>query len=95
VNFEGRSVAIVTSTHREAGASRMKQGMQLAAGGGAMGSLIGTVAGGKKGFFLGAGLGAAGGIVVQALRGPAAVRLPAESLLLFTLQSPITVETAY
>ncbi|HWP84988.1 MAG TPA: hypothetical protein VNN17_07355, partial [Terriglobia bacterium] len=67
----------------------------LLAGGGAIGTVIGAVAGGGVGFLLGSSVGAAGGAVLQMVRGPQPVRIPAESLMLFTVQSPIHVEVSY
>lgn len=93
LNFDGKSVAVLTSTHQEAGGSRGRQTATYTGGGGALGTLFGAMAGGSPGFLIGAAIGAAGGAVVQAVRGPDPVRIPAESLLLFTLQSPITLDT--
>jgi len=92
LNFEGRSVAIRTSTHRESGASRDKQTAIFSGGGAVAGTIIGTIAGGP---LLGAGLGAASGAVYQAVRGSEQVQIPAESLLIFTLQAPITVDLGF
>lgn len=95
INFNGRSVALLTSSHQEMGDSRGKQTALLAGGGGAIGTVIGAVAGGGVGFLLGSSVGAAGGAVLQMVRGPQPVRIPAESLMLFTVQSPIHVEVSY
>jgi len=93
LNFDGKSVAVLSSTHQETGGSRGKQTATYAGGGGALGTLLGAIAGGSPGFLIGAGIGAAGGAVVQVVRGPEPVRIPAESLMLFTLQSPISLDT--
>lgn len=95
LNFDGRSVGVLTSAHQEMGGSRGKETAMYAGGGGAIGTVIGTIAGGGVGFLLGSSIGAAGGAVVQAVRGPQPVRIPAESLMLFTVQSPVNVEVAY
>lgn len=95
LNFGGHSVAVLTSAHQELGDSRGKQTAMLTGGGGALGTVIGAIAGGGVGFLLGSSIGAAGGAVVQAVRGPQPVRIPAESLMLFTVQSPVNVEVAY
>ncbi|MBI2819171.1 MAG: hypothetical protein HYX73_04260 [Acidobacteria bacterium] len=95
LNFNGRSVGVLTSAHQEMGGSRGKETAMFAGGGGAIGTVIGTIAGGGVGFLLGSSIGAAGGAVVQAVRGPQPVRIPAESLMLFTVQSPVNVEVAY
>ena len=95
LNFDGRSVGILTSAHQEMGGSRGKQTAMFAGGGGALGTLIGTIAGGGVGFLIGSSVGAASGAVVQAVRGAEPVRIPAESLMLFTVQSPVSLELAY
>jgi hypothetical protein len=88
INFEGKSVPIRTSTYEEGGRSRGKQTAKMSAGTIAVGTLIGAVAGAP---WLGIGIGAAGGAVVQTVRGPGEIRIPAESLLMFTLQAPMSV----
>jgi hypothetical protein len=95
LNFDGKSIAVLTGSHQEQGGSQGKQTATTAGSGGAIGSVIGAIAGGPPGFIIGAGIGAASGAVVQMVRGPEPVRIPAESLMLFTLQSPISVEVAY
>jgi len=40
-------------------------------------------------------MGAAGGAVAQVVRGRDPLTIPAESLVLFTLQSPLTFEGEY
>ena len=95
INFDGKSVAILTSTYQEQGNARGKQTATFTGGGGLLGTLLGAVAGGTPGWLIGAGVGAAGGAVVQAVRGPQPVRIPAESLMLFTLLSPITLDAQY
>ncbi len=95
INFDSKSVAILTSTYQEQGNARGKQTAIFAGGGGLLGTLLGAMAGGNPEWLIGAGVGAAGGAVVQAVRGPQPVRIPAESLMLFTLLSPITLDVQY
>ncbi len=89
LNFLGKSVAIRTSTYQEGGISRGRQTAKIAGGATALGTVIGMVGGAP---WLGAGLGAAAGMVVQTVRGPGQIRIPAESLLMFTLQSPLPMD---
>lgn len=91
LNFAGQSFAIQTSVYQETSVSRGKDTAKLAGIGSVLGSIVGAVAGGKKGTFIGAGIGAAGGAATQTIKGNANVRIPAESIVLFTLQSPIEV----
>ena len=95
LNFDGRSVGILTSVHQEQGGARGKQTAMFAGGGGALGTVIGTIVGGGVGLLIGSGIGAAGGAVVQAVRGAEPLRIPAETLMLFTVQAPVAVEAEY
>lgn len=95
LNFEGKSMGILTSTYQEIGDSKGKQTAKTAAGGGIFGAIFGALTGGKKGALIGSSVGAAGGAVVQVVRGGEPVRIPAESLVIFTLQSPITFESQF
>ena len=90
LNFEGKSVAVQTSAYQEAGASRGKQTAKIAGGATVLGTIVGAVAGAP---WIGVGMGAATGFVVQRVRGPAQIQIPAESLLVFTLLSPLPVES--
>ena len=62
-------------------------------GGSGGGALLGAIAGGGEGALIGAGAGAAAGTVGSALTGKRNVRMPAETTLTFTLQSPITLQS--
>ena len=92
LNFNGKSVAIQTSAYQEASPSRGKETAKIAGAGAVLGTIVGAVAGGKKGALIGAGLGAAGGAAGQAIRGTERIQIPAESLVIFTLQSPVPVD---
>jgi hypothetical protein len=61
-------------------------------GGAALGTIIGAIAGGKKGAAIGVLVGAAGGAGVQVLNRGKDVRVPAETLLTFTLNKPVTLQ---
>jgi hypothetical protein len=87
LNFDGQSVAIQTSAHQEQGASQTKRTAILAGGGTVLGTIIAAVAGG--GILLGSNVGGAAGTVAQAVSGSKDLRIPAEALVMFTLQSPI------
>jgi hypothetical protein len=64
----------------------------LVGGGAAAGTIIGAVAGGAKGATIGALIGAAGGAGVQVLNRGKDVRVPAETLLNFQLNSPVNLQ---
>lgn len=89
VNFDGKSLAIHTSIFQEGSASRSKQTMKIAGGATAIGTVVGLIGGAP---WIGTGVGAAAGMVVQTVRGPAQIRIPAESLVSFTLLSPLPIE---
>jgi hypothetical protein len=88
---DGRTVDIQTSTiTRQARTTKKKDAAKVGIGS-AVGAAIGASAGGGKGAAVGAAAGAgAGGGVVVATRGEPAV-IPSESVLRFTLRSPVTV----
>ena len=92
LNFAGRSITIQTSAFQEAGSSRGRDTAKWAGGGGLAGTIFGAIFGGRTGALVGATVGAAGGTVVQTIRGAKSVSIPAESLVVFTLQSPIAVD---
>ena len=63
-------------------------------GGALLGTIIGAIAGGGKGAAIGAIAGGAGGASAQVLTRGGDVRVPAESILTFRLQQPLTVDVA-
>ena len=87
----GHAVEIVSNTvEREAKATKGKDAAKIGIGSG-VGAAIGAIAGGGKGAAIGAGAGAAAGTgLVLATHGDPAV-IPSESVLEFTLRSPVTV----
>ena len=89
LNFDGKSVTIRTSSHQEGGAPRTKQTAILIGGGAALGTVLGAIGGSP---WLGLRAGAAAGTITNTVRGPGKVRIPAETLLQFTLQSPMPVD---
>ncbi len=60
-------------------------------GGAAVGAVIGAIAGGGKGAAIGAGAGAGAGALTQILTRGKSVRVPAESVLEFRLDSPLRI----
>lgn len=90
LNFDGKSVTVRTSSHQEAGASRTRQSAIIIGGTTVVGTVIGAVAGAP---WLGIRVGATAGMVANTVRGTTShIRIPAEALLVFTLQSPLPVE---
>lgn len=75
----------------EAKTSRGKQTAERAGIGAALGGIIGAIAGGGKGAAIGAGVGAGAGTGVQVATKGQPVRIPSESILNFTLRSPLNI----
>jgi hypothetical protein len=79
--------------HRE-GASRGKNTAEKVGAGSVIGAIIGGIAGGGKGAAIGAAAGGGVGGGVQAATKGQQIKLPSETVLTFTLQSPVTVTPA-
>ena len=90
----GKKYSLQTSQYRKEGSSRGKNTAEKVGGGAVIGTIIGALAGGGKGAAIGAAAGAGVGGGVQAASKSQQIRLPSETVLNFTLQSPITVERA-
>ncbi len=91
--LNGESYAIDTTSQGRSTGSHKKRNATLIGGGAGVGALIGAVAGGGKGAAIGAGTGAAAGTAGAAFTGKKDVTIPAETLLRFTLQSPVRIKT--
>jgi hypothetical protein len=91
VGVKGASIAVTTDSFTtEAQSTKKKDAVRTGVATG-VGALIGGIAGGGKGAAIGAGVGAGAGVGTNlATRGDAAI-IPAESLLEFRLQAPVTV----
>lgn len=94
LDVRGRHIAVVTDTVSKQGAGRGTNTAVKTGGGAVLGTLIGALAGGGKGAAIGAVAGAGAGAGVNAVTRGQQVQLPAETLLNFTLQSPITITTS-
>ena len=84
-------VAVATSTYGVEAKSTVKKDVVR---GGIMtgaGAAIGAIAGGGKGAAIGAGIGAGAGVGTAMATKGAPAEIPAESLVTFTLKSPVTV----
>jgi hypothetical protein len=69
-----------------------KRTAQMVGGGAALGAIIGAIAGGGKGAAIGAGVGAAAGAGTEVLTQGKDVRVPAETILNFTLDEDLHLE---
>jgi BON domain len=90
----GKTYSLQTDQYKKTGSSRGKNTAEKVGGGAVIGSIIGAIAGGGKGAAIGAAAGAGVGGGVQAATKGQQIKLPSETVLNFTLQSPITVVQA-
>ena len=82
---------IQTDEYRRKGKNQSTNTAEKVGVGAALGAIIGGIAGGGKGAGIGAAAGGGLGGASQAASKGAPVRLPSETVLHFTLQSPVTV----
>ncbi len=87
----GRSYTLKTGEYLEVGSSRGKRSAATVGGVSALGAVIGAIAGGGKGAAIGAVAGAATGTGVQLITKGETLKVPAETVLEFKLQAPLTV----
>ena len=87
----GQKVSLVTDAYSKEGKGRGKDTAVKAGAGAAVGAIIGALAGGGKGAAIGAAAGGGTGAGINAITKGQEVQIPAETLLNFQLQSPITV----
>jgi len=92
IRVHDRTYALRTSDYMEAGASRGKRSAATIGGAAAVGAVIGAIVGGGKGAAIGAGTGAAVGTGVQVLTRGQTLKVPAETMLEFKLQQPLTID---
>jgi BON domain len=91
LEYGGRNYPINGSVYSEEGKARGKNTAVKTGIGAAAGALIGGLAGGGKGAAIGAGAGGGAGFGWNALSHGQQVKIPAESVLSFRLQAPLTV----
>jgi hypothetical protein len=94
VELKGRPVSVVTTPFSQQGKGRGKNTAVKTGGGAAIGAIIGALAGGGKGAAIGAASGGGLGAGVNAVTRGEQVKIPAESLITFKLQSAINVTSS-
>jgi len=92
IEYHGQAYNVDTSAVEQQGKGRGKQTAVRTGIGAAAGALIGGLAGGGKGAGIGALAGGGAGVGFQALTHGEQVKIPSETVLTFTLTSPLTVE---
>jgi hypothetical protein len=94
VTINGKTHAIETSAIQQKGKTGVganKRTATYTGGGAALGAIIGAIAGGGKGAAIGAGAGAGAGVLTQAITRGGAIKVPAETVLTFSLDKPLRV----
>ena len=87
--MHNQTYPVVTSVDTRVSQSHKKRNLVLIGGGSGVGALIGGLAGGGTGALIGAGAGAAAGTTGAALTGKKNVHIPVETLMTFSLKSPV------
>lgn len=94
LDLHGRHISIATDTLSKQGEGRGKNTAVKAGGGALLGTVIGAIAGGGKGAAIGAVAGAGAGTGINAATRGQQVKIPAETMLNFTLQQPLSLTTS-
>ncbi len=92
VRVDGRTVPVMTSSVTEYSKSRTGRTVKSAAAVGAVGAIIGAIAGGGKGAAIGAGAGAATGAGAQVFMKGQRVQVPSETVLTFTTTEAVKLQ---
>ena len=98
VTVNGRNYLVSTadvSKKGNSGIGKNKRTAEMVGGGAALGTLLGAIAGGGKGAVIGAIAGAAAGGTAQVLTKGKEVKVPAETVLKFQLDQPVTLTANY
>jgi hypothetical protein len=93
VDMKGQQISLVTAPYVQQGKGRGKNTAIKTGGGAALGAIIGGLAGGGKGAAIGAASGGGIGAGVNGVTRGEQVKIPAETLINFQLQSPVSVTT--
>ncbi len=91
-NYQLASNPVQQQSSDERGIGANKRTAEMTGGGAVLGTVIGAIAGGGKGAAIGAAVGAAGGAATQVLTRGNQVSVPAETLLTFKLDQPVTLQ---
>jgi hypothetical protein len=91
LDIDGRTYPLQSDEFRVRGPNKTGRTVGNAIGGALVGALIGGAVGGGEGAAIGAGVGGVGGTAASAAGGPHAW-IPAEALVTFHLNGPVTVD---
>jgi len=96
ITVDGRKYLVSTTDleqDSDRGIGANKRTAATIGGGAAVGTIIGAIAGGGKGAAIGGVIGAAGGAATQVLTKGRNVQVPAETVLRFRLDKPVTLQS--
>jgi hypothetical protein len=93
VTLGGKNYPIVSDLWAHNGGDKTIETVNKTAGFGALGAVVGAVAGGGVGAAIGGGVGAAAGLGSSAASGHGQVFIPAESIVVFHTAQPVQVAT--
>ena len=91
ISVSGKSYGIEADPYRRQGSNRTTNTAEKVGAGAVIGAIIGGIAGGGKGAGIGAAAGGGVGGGAQAASKSKPIQLPSETVLSFTLKSPLTV----
>jgi hypothetical protein len=94
ISVSGKSFFIDADPYRRQGKNRTTNTAEKVGGGAVVGAILGGIIGGGKGAGIGAAAGGGVGGGVQAAGKGQQIQLPSETVLNFTLRSPLTVTLA-
>ena len=97
ISVEGQQYRVSTTDLKESGKQGLganKRTAEFTGGAAAIGAIIGAIAGGGKGAAIGAGAGAGAGAVTQIATKGGSIKVPAETVLTFQLDSPVQIVQA-
>jgi hypothetical protein len=97
VTVNGQRYVVSTSDLQQSnnqGIGKNRRTGEMVGGGAALGTLLGAIAGGGKGAAIGAVAGAAAGGTTQVLTRGKEVKIPAETVLKFSLDKPLYLQSS-
>jgi BON domain len=92
LTYNGKTYDLHSNQYSKQGASRDIRSIAAIGGGAGVGAIIGGILGGGRGAAIGSIIGAGTGTGSQVATKPAPLKLPAETVLNFRLQAPLTVQ---
>jgi hypothetical protein len=91
IDVAKRAYTVQTNVYETAGEAQGTKTAKNTGIGAAIGAAIGAIAGGKKGAAIGAGVGAGSGVAISVITKGEQVRVPSETRIVFSLQSPVEI----